>query len=184
MVIVPPEWNIFEKRNMAEVLDIITGNNINSFETKNGNSIKTAINMSNEEWQKMKDFELFKIGIKGNELSFEKHRNVKFKFEQSKEIIDNLSYKDWEIAKKRGLIDMTSDSCSPLTNYEQHENITKTINANASEVADIKQTLTAKIETNTTNIKNVNARSIVNANDIDELEQYTYGKYNTHKNNL
>lgn len=114
------EWNIFEKRNMAEVLDIITGNNINSFETKNGNSIKTAINMSNEEWQKMKDFELFKIGIKGNELSFEKHRNVKFKFEQSKEIIDNLSYKDWEIAKKRGLIDMTSDSCSPLTNYEQH----------------------------------------------------------------
>lgn len=114
------EWNIFEKRNMAEVLDIITGNNINSFETKNGNSIKTAINMSDEEWQKMKDFELFKIGIKGNELSFEKHRNVKFKFEQSKEIIDNLSYKDWEIAKKRGLIDMTSDSCSPLTNYEQH----------------------------------------------------------------
>ena len=114
------EWNIFEKRNMAEVLDIITGNNINSFETKNGNSIKTAINMSNEEWQKMKDFELFKIGIKGNELSFEKHRNVKFKFEQSKDIIDNLSYKDWEIAKKRGLIDMTSDSCSPLTNYEQH----------------------------------------------------------------
>ncbi len=114
------EWNIFEKRNMAEVLDIITNNNINSFEIKNGNSIKTAINMSDKEWQKMKDFELFKIGIKGNELSFEKHRNVKFKFEQSKEIIDNLSYKDWEIAKKRGLIDMTSDNCSSLTNYGKH----------------------------------------------------------------
>lgn len=114
------EWNTFEKRNMADIIDIITGNNISSFESKKGNTIKTAINMSDAEWQKMIDFKLFEIGKKGNELSFEKNRNVKFKFEQSKDIIDNMSYKDYETAQRRGLIDMTSNLCEPITNYEKH----------------------------------------------------------------
>ena len=114
------EWNIFEKRNMADVLDIITGNNINSFDAKKGNSIKNAINMSDKEWQKLQDFGLFTLGIEGDELSFEKHKNVKFRFNQSLDIIKNMSYEDWETAKNRGLLDMKSNIYSNETNFEKN----------------------------------------------------------------
>lgn len=117
------EWNTFEERNLADNLDIITGNNINTLDAKKGNGIKTAINMSNAEWQKMQDFGLFKLGIEGNELSFEKHKNVKFKFEQSQDIIKNMSYKDWETAQNRGLLDIKSNLCMNTTNYEKNISI-------------------------------------------------------------
>ena len=97
------------------------------------------------------------------------------------------------IAKNKADIKSISESYGGLStrynqfvqeDYKEKEAIKKTINANASEVADIKQKLTAKIEANTTEINSVRSRSLVNANDIDELQQYTYSKYGEIKNRI
>ena len=128
------DWEIFEKRNLADVIDIITGYNISSFDEKTGTNLRKVLDMSEEKWKKINDFELFTLGIKGDELSFEKHRNIQFNFDQSLEIVDNLSYKDWETAKKRGLLNMKSEQCDSITNY--NKNISTPVLISATKAPD------------------------------------------------
>lgn len=128
------DWKIFEKRNLADVIDIITGYNISSFEEKTGTNLRKVLNMPDEKWKKINDFELLTLGIRGDELSFEKHRNIQFNFDQSLEIVDNLSYEDWETAKRRGLLNMKSELCDSITNY--NKNISTSVLISATKVPD------------------------------------------------
>ena len=110
------EWNIFENRNISNILDIVTGYNINSFKEKTGSNIHTVLEMSDTEWNKLNDFNLLNLGKTGDELSFERNRNLTFNFDEMKNIVDSMSYKEWEIANKRGLINLKS-GCNEYTNY-------------------------------------------------------------------
>lgn len=111
------EWDIFEKRNIADILDVITGYNISSFKEKTGKNIHKAIEMSDADWKKIKDFGLFEIDGKESMFKIRKYEDLKFDFEEMQAIIDNLSYKDWDTAQKRGLVGMQSDVVVGYNNY-------------------------------------------------------------------
>lgn len=111
------EWEIFEKRNLADVLGVLTGYNISSFKIKTGSNIHTALEMSDKSWQKINDFKLFEINDKEERFTYRKHESLKFDFDEMLAITDNLSYDEWETAQKRGLVDMTSGKVEADNNY-------------------------------------------------------------------
>jgi len=104
------EWNTFEKRNLANVLDVLTGYNISTLDEKDGKNIHAAIEMPEEKWQKINDFGLFNINMDNNTFSIRKHGDLKFNFDEMQALADNLSYDEWNKAKERELIDAKLDS--------------------------------------------------------------------------
>lgn len=128
------EWKLFEDRNIASILDVVTGFNVRDLREKTGTNIHKVLEMSNEQWKKLNDFNLLHIYDGKEAFSWQKNGNLKFTFEQMQDILDNLSYEEWDIANKRGLVGFKTNGFGETTNYSR--NISTPILISASKVPD------------------------------------------------
>lgn len=114
------EWKIFEDRNVASILDVVTGYNVSDMQEKTGVNIHKVIEMPDEQWKKLNDFKLLELFDEKENFSWNKDSNLKFSFDQMQDIIDKLSYDEWAIANKRGLVSFKTNGFGPDTNYERN----------------------------------------------------------------
>ncbi|MBR3889312.1 hypothetical protein IKJ53_02235, partial [bacterium] len=117
------EWKLFEDRNIASILDIVSGFNVTDLKEKTGTNIHKVLEMSDEQWKKLNDFNLLNLSDGKASFSWNKNRNLKFNFEQMQNILDNLSYQEWEVANKRGLVDFKTNGFGITTNYSRNISI-------------------------------------------------------------